>query len=118
MCGQGGPVWGKWPERPCCGVWMSDCWSGSVGDRRDDRLADQVLGVVAFLVDVAGEDHDQVQVGDDLDQLAGVPSSEEAVVRSDGGGPPLVAVAVGRDRGGWLALGLGGGTHIVGRDHL
>ena len=50
----------------------------SVGDGRDDRLGDQELGVIAFLVGVAGQDHHQVQVGDDLDQLAGEPSSEEA----------------------------------------
>ena len=93
---------GPWDRAPGRRCWRSGCrretrllcavkrlrslpaaaiaWSGSVGDRRDDRLADQELGVIAFLVDVAGEDHDQVQVGDDLDQLAGEPSSEEAPV--------------------------------------
>jgi hypothetical protein len=35
---------------------MARSWS--VDDCRDDRLVDQELGVIAFLVGVAGEDYD------------------------------------------------------------
>src|SRR5512132_2553446 len=47
----------------------SGCW-GSVGDGRDNRLADQQPSGVAVLGGAAGDDHHQVQVGDDLDELA------------------------------------------------
>jgi hypothetical protein len=76
-------------------VCVSGCLgSGSVGDGRDDGPLDQELGVRALLVAVAGDHHHQVQLRDDLDELAAGPNSDKAGMGIHPGRPPLVAIAI------------------------
>src|SRR5512133_1320364 len=91
---------------------------GSASNSRDDCLADQLLGVVAPVGGVGGDDHDQVQVGDDLDELAAQAMGEEAWVAVVAGHPPLVAVAVEWAARWRVALALGGGADIAGGNDL
>jgi hypothetical protein len=67
------------------------CREELAGDGRGDRRPDQVRRVVASLVGIAGDDHDQVQAGDDLNELAAIAHGAEAVVAALIGHPPLVA---------------------------
>jgi hypothetical protein len=68
-------------------------------------------------LDIAGDDDDQVQVGDDLDDLAAVAPGWEAVVAGHGPNAPQIAVVVGfrRDH---LGVGLGGGPYVGLGDEL
>src|SRR5512133_857476 len=90
----------------------------SAGGGRDDRLGDQLLGVVAPVVGVGGDHHDQVQVGDDLDELAAVANRGKAWVAVVAGYPPLVAIPVEPAARWRVALALGGGTDIAGGNDL
>src|SRR6266545_4953859 len=74
--------------------------------------------VAAVLVGGAGDDHDQVQVGDDPDALAAEPDRQEAGVAGLAGHPPLVAVALGGTVGRWGAVRACRGGHVACRDHL
>jgi hypothetical protein len=82
------------PHRSCRGCLpqpLPEQLSGRWSRRWSPRSG---AGVGAVLVGVDGDDHHQVQVGDDLDELAAGPSSDKAGVGVHAGGPPLVAVAV------------------------
>src|SRR5829696_4267823 len=110
--------------RPGDTPWSSGNSTGSAGrsgtwstpDGRGDRRPDQVRRVVASLVGVAGDDHDQIQAGDDLNELAAISHGAEAVVAALIRHPPLVAIVPRTHR--WVALRLGRGSHVVSRDHL
>src|SRR4029453_9236226 len=83
-----------------------------------DCLTDQRLGVGAPVLGVGRDDHDQVQVGDDLDELAAVANRGKAWVAVVAGYPPLVAIPVEPAARWRVALALGGGTDIAGGNDL
>src|SRR4029453_10098110 len=65
-----------------------------------------------------GEDHDQIEVGEDRDNLAPQAMGHKAWVAVVAGHPPLVAIAVEWAARWRVALALGGGADIAGGDDL